>query len=83
MGIRGRLGHHLDWFLWDEQTRGSDIDRADTLSGQAVTGEATITHSSPSQGSRSRLGPTGGEAGHVNGGLIGNYVKKNRHSVSC
>lgn len=36
--IAVRLGHHLDWFLWDEQTRGSDVDRADTLSGQAVTG---------------------------------------------
>ena len=34
----GRLGHHPGWFLWDEQTRGSDVDRADTLSGQAVTG---------------------------------------------
>lgn len=36
--IAVRLGHHLDWFLWDEQARGSDVDRADTLSGQAVTG---------------------------------------------
>lgn len=34
----GRLGHHPGWFLWDEQTRGSDADRADTLSGQAATG---------------------------------------------
>ena len=33
-----RLGHYLDWFLWDEQTRRSDADRADTLSGQAATG---------------------------------------------
>ena len=36
--IAVRLGHHLDWFLWDEQTRRSDADRADTLSGQAATG---------------------------------------------
>ena len=34
----GRLGHHPGWFMWDEQTRGSDADRADTLSGQAATG---------------------------------------------
>ena len=34
----GRLGHHPGWFLWDERTRGSDADRADTLSGQAATG---------------------------------------------
>ena len=34
----GRLGHHPGWFLWDEQTRGPDADRADTLSGQAATG---------------------------------------------
>ncbi len=33
-----RLGHYLDWFLWDEQTRRPDADRADTLSGQAATG---------------------------------------------
>ena len=33
-----RLGHYLDWFLWDEQARRSDADRADTLSGQAATG---------------------------------------------
>ena len=33
-----RLGHYLDWFLWDEQTRRSDADRADTLSRQAATG---------------------------------------------
>lgn len=38
VSIAVRLGHHLDWFLWDEQTRGSDVDRTDTLSGQAVTG---------------------------------------------
>ena len=34
----GRPGHHPGWFLWDEQTRRSDADRADTLSGQAATG---------------------------------------------
>ena len=34
----GRPGHYLGWFLWDEQTRRSDADRADTLSGQAATG---------------------------------------------
>ena len=34
----GRLGHYPGWFLWDEQTRRSDADRADTLSGQAATG---------------------------------------------
>ena len=34
----GRLGHYPGWFLWDEQTRGPDADRADTLSGQAATG---------------------------------------------
>ena len=34
----GRPGHYPGWFLWDEQTRGSDADRADTLSGQAATG---------------------------------------------
>ena len=28
-----RLGHYLDWFLWDEQTRRPGADRADTLSG--------------------------------------------------
>ena len=33
-----RLGHYPDWFLWDEQMRGSDADRADALSGQAATG---------------------------------------------
>ena len=38
VSIAVRLGHHLDWFLWDEQTRRSDADRADTLSGQAATG---------------------------------------------
>ena len=45
-GFLARLGgvstrrpvHYLDWFLWDEQTRRSDADRADTLSGQAATG---------------------------------------------
>ena len=34
----GRPGHHPGWFLWDERTRRSDADRADTLSGQAATG---------------------------------------------
>ena len=34
----GRLGHYPGWFLWDERTRGPGADRADTLSGQAVTG---------------------------------------------
>ena len=34
----GRPGHYPGWFLWDERTRRSDADRADTLSGQAATG---------------------------------------------
>ena len=32
-----RFGHHSGWFLWDEQTRRPDVDRADTLPGRVAT----------------------------------------------
>ena len=69
----GRLGHYPGWFLWDEQTRRSDADRADTLPGQAgARPHAACAH----EGATIPLALLRGEAGHVNGALTESWARQ-------